>query len=147
MGTSTGAGDIAWSDVTGVGNQLTVNFPQTTATTAHLRLWFKMADSPWQSVDQTYQLDIPPAVVITSHTDGQTITSSTETFTWAGGAHEYFFAMGTRSGGGEIAWSDATGVGNTFTVNFPLSATTVYLRLWYKPAGGPWQSIEHVYSL
>lgn len=77
------------------------------------------------------------------------LDTPTETFTWSdNGTYvtHYWVNIGSILGGYDYLQSGNIGLDRSVTVTgLPVDGSTVYLRLWYKGAGGSWSFIDETY--
>ena len=147
-----------WIGTTGVGSN-NLHYPGLTASTSetvsglptnaeklYVRLYSKI-DGVWQYHDYTYTSAGMPAT-LTSPVPGSTLTSSSVTFTWSGGAgvSEYELWVGTTGvGSGNLNYPGLTTATTETVSGLPTNGATLYVRLYSKVAG-VWQYHDYTYK-
>ena len=107
--------------------------------------WAIAAD---QSLNVFTNAPLPSLAVMSSPTQGSTLTSSSVTFQWSAGASAsaYWLDVGTIQGQGNIFASQLASSAVSQTVNgIPANGGTIYVRLWTQ-IGGVWQYHDYSYT-
>jgi hypothetical protein len=117
------------------GTSVTVNLP-TNGTTIYVQLETHIGNTILEN-NNTYTEYAPPAV-ITSPTNGSTLTGASTTFTWSagtGGVTGYYLHVGTTPGGVDLVNIGPLS-GTSATVTLPTSGATIYAQLQTNFSGG-----------
>lgn len=145
---STAGGSNYVSANMGLALSATVSGLPTDGSTLHVRLWTRTGVT-WLYNDYSYTLftaATTPAAM-TSPTNGTTLTSSSQTFTWdsGSGALQYWLMLGSYAGGANYL-SVNMGLGRTAGVSgLPVDGSTVYVRLWTRIAA-TWYYNDYSYT-
>jgi serine protease len=137
----------AW---TGTGTTASVGLTGLSANTTYY--WQVRATNPGgtayaNGVGGDWSLTTGQLAELSSPAPGSTLTASTVTFQWTGGAGvtQYYLQVGTTAGGADLYDRDQ-GTSLSATVgNLPAGGQTVYVRLWSR-ISGDWQSQMHTYT-
>ena len=126
----------------------TVNGLPTNGATVFARLW-SLINGTWRSSDYTYTEagTLAPAA-LTSPTPGSTLTGSSVTFTWTGGAGPaaYQLYLGTTGVGSYNLYDSGSTTATTATVNgLPTTGVKVFAR-FYQLISGKWQHTDYTYT-
>jgi len=117
--------------------------------TVWVRLWYKSTNGSWAYIDETYTAttDAEAAPSITSPPAGSSLLGSQDNFSWSGVAgDEYWVYVGPNQGSNTYYNSGNIGASTSQTIaGLPLDGSTVWVRLWYKPAGGAWAYVDESY--
>jgi len=137
VGNSVGASDI-YSASQGVNTAATVNNLPVDGRALFVRLTSVINGNP-QTADYTYTAFQPitgcgasTKAVLTSPTNGSTLTGASATFQWTAGcnASQYFLYIGSSPGAFDILFqNENTGLSTTFN-SLPTDGRTLYVRLW-----------------
>lgn len=147
VGSWLGANDYLSADA-GTGTSYPVYGLPQDGSTVYVRLWSRIGGA-WQSNDYTYTADLVTAVksVVSSPTDGATLSGSVETFTWTAGTRVDYHSIfvGSAPGfdnyyHGNMGDSTSVAVGG-----LPTGGGTVYVRLW-SLISGVWQYNDYSYT-
>jgi len=133
--------------VLGTSTQAT-NLP-TNGETIYVRLWHRVNDGAWQSVDSTYTAATLSSPAISSPVDGSSISTS-QVFTWTANdtnVGEWWLYAGSAPGQADIYNSGTLATATSGTITSLPSGSLVYVTLWYRAAGGTWQSARYSYSV
>jgi hypothetical protein len=111
--------------------------------------FYQLIDGKWQSTDYTYTEagTLAPAA-LTSPTPGSTLTGSSVTFTWTGGAGPaaYQLYLGTTGVGSYNLYDSGSTTATTATVNgLPTTGVKVFAR-FYQLISGKWQHTDYTYT-
>ncbi|MDR3764749.1 MAG: chitobiase/beta-hexosaminidase C-terminal domain-containing protein [Acidobacteriota bacterium] len=92
-----------------------------------------------------YVINLPVAAVITSPTNGSTLTGASTTFTWSAGTNVsgYYLWLGTTAGGHDLV-NVGPLTGTSYTATLPTTGGTVYATLYSVVNGTP--SLSNTYS-
>ncbi|MFK8027568.1 MAG: choice-of-anchor Q domain-containing protein, partial [Gammaproteobacteria bacterium] len=82
LGTTVGGQDIYESGNIGSVNSVTVNTLPTDGSVIHGRLFYRSGGGAWKREDFTFMSFDAPSPMMTSPTDGATLTGGSETFSW-----------------------------------------------------------------
>ena len=122
----------------GVGTSKTVTGLPSDGSTVYARLWSKFP-SGWEKTHATFTAATitPTTATVSSPSPGSTLTSLSETFSWAdASALEYWLQVGTTFEGSNI-YNKSTGTGLSATVTgLPGDGSTLYVRLWTRGPSG-----------
>ncbi len=152
VGNAQSFSDIAYeTSIPGDTTSFTFNGLPSDGRTIWVRIWSQeTAISGWQTNDYSFTAyeDVPPvAGVMTSPTDGATLTGATAGFYWSGiNVEEYYLRVGTTGVGSENIYSASIGTNTMASVsNLPVDGSAVYVRLssFY---GGSWHHADYSYT-
>jgi hypothetical protein len=148
-----------WLGSTGVGSSNLYNSGNVTATTEtvsglptngetiYARL-YSLIDGAWQPYDCTYTASgAPTLATMASPTQGSTLASTSQAFTWNTGniATHFELWVGSTGVGSSNLYNSGNVTVTTETVNgLPDNDSTVYVRL-YSLINGAWQSQDYTY--
>ncbi|HEX8174194.1 MAG TPA: S8 family serine peptidase [Pyrinomonadaceae bacterium] len=145
IGNTPGAYDIYNVDQ-GLNRSRTVSNLPTDGRTIYVTLW-TLINGTWQYNQYSYKTGACAKAVMTSPTDGSTLTSSSVTFNWTAGscATDYWLFIGNTPGAYDIYNADQ-GLNRSRTVsNLPADGRTIYVTLWTL-INGTWQSNQYSYK-
>jgi len=119
--------------------------------TVYITLWYRTASDGWTSVVTSYTAASGggggPTIV--SPSQGTTLTSDTQTFTWSDNGtavDEYWLYAGMGVNQYQY-FNSGLITGNSAQVNnLPTGGETVYVRLWHRVSGGTWYSVDSTYT-
>jgi hypothetical protein len=116
--------------------------------TIYVRLW-SLIGASWEFIDYTYTaVTASSPAAITSPTNGSTLASSSQTFSWdaGSGAVQYVIWVGTTGAGSQDIVALDRGMNQSATVTgLPTTGVTIYVRLWSLVVGG-WQFRDYTYT-
>jgi hypothetical protein len=147
VGTTAGGTDL-FDQSLGTSLNATVGGLPTNGRTIYVRLW-SLIDGAWQYSDDTYTSTGGSAAraEVTTPAPGSTLTASTVTFQWTGGTgvSQYWLAVGTTAGAGDLLYQDrGTGL-NATVAGLPTNGATLYVRLW-SMINGVWLFTDYTYT-
>ncbi len=153
VGSSQGAEDVLTSgSISPTTFSRNITGLPTNGTSVWVRLWYRIG-STWLSQDFTYTAANGgvSAPIITSPSPGSTLSSSSETFTWAanGTAVEEWWLYVGSSQGAKDGFTSGSIPATTFSRNvtgLPTNSTPVWVRLWWRTSAAGWQSADFQYS-
>ena len=116
--------------------------------TLHLRLW-TLSGGVWLSKAFTFTAaNLPPVKAsMTSPTNGSTLASNAETFTWDTGTsiNEYWLSIGSTPGGTDL-FNASKGLNTSHNATgLPIDGRTLHVVLWSR-AGSTWFSNSYTYT-
>jgi hypothetical protein len=139
VGTTPGSFDIVSRDA---GTQLStvVNNLPTNGQTLYIRLHSHIGSWQWTDYTLTASGTTTAKAQLTSPAPGSTLTSSTVTFNWTGGAGvaQYWLYVGTTPGSFDVVSRDAGTQLSTVVSNIPTNGQTLYVRLHSHIGGWQW---------
>jgi FtsP/CotA-like multicopper oxidase with cupredoxin domain len=145
VGTTLGASDIA--NLPTGGTSVVANGLPTNGSTVYVRL-YTLIGTTWLFNDYTYTASgtVTAAVISSPATNGSTLTSASQTFTWNNvvGAGGYSLWVGTTLGASDIA-NLPTGGTSVVANGLPTNGSTVYVRL-YTLIGTTWLFNDYTYT-
>ncbi len=146
VGSSVGGRDIHDSGSLGSATSTTVSGLPIDGNTLHVRLFYRVGTTAWQSEDYTYDTTTQ-AIAMVSPTPGTNLEGDAETFEWTGsGVDSWWLYIGGSVGARDIHDSGNLGTATSTTVNgLPVDGRTLHARLWYR-IGSTWQHIDYVYT-
>ncbi|MFK8027605.1 MAG: hypothetical protein AB8C40_06040 [Gammaproteobacteria bacterium] len=150
LGSTVGGKNIYESGNIGTTNSVLVNSLPTDGSTIYGRLFYRNGSSgAWKSEDFTFtSFDAPPPIM-TSPTNGATLTSNSETFTWNANGNavtEWWFRLGSTVGGQDIYESGNIGATNSVLVNsLPTDGSIIYGRAFYRNGSSAWKSEDFTF--
>ena len=148
VGTSVGSKNLYDSSV-GTATSVTVNNLSEDGSTLYVTLWWRNG-STWQSTGYTYTAFTATPPEITIPTPGNTLTGSSETFTWTANSStvtEWWLYVGTSADAKNILDSGSLGTSTSITVNnLPVDGSTLYVTLWWRNGSNPWESTGYTYT-
>jgi len=133
----------------GVVSQVTVNGLPSNGSPVYITLW-SLVGGQWLNNQYTYTaFNLSAALaVMTSPTNGSTLSGYQQTFTWTNGngtATGFWLDIGSTPGGNDIYQSGNLGTATSATVySLPANGNTVYATLW-SLVGGQWYSNQYSY--
>jgi sugar lactone lactonase YvrE len=113
--------------------------------TIYARL-FSFFDGAWTYLDYTYTAE--SLATLTSPVAGSTLTGSSETFTWSGGAGItlYYLFLGSDGVGSNNLYDSGYTIHNSVNVTgLPVNGETVYARLYWQ-VDGAWHHVDSTYT-
>jgi len=119
------------------------------SSTVYLTLWYKTENSAWQSVITDYQAASSGGPAISSPENGTTLSSSTETFTWASNGDtvdEYWLYVGEGVNQYQYYNSGLLTGTSVEVPSLPTNGESLFVRLWFREADGRWQSTDSTYT-
>jgi hypothetical protein len=129
------------------GTSATVTLP-TNGATIYVELWTKLSSGTLLSNSYTYTEFTQSAGVITSPTNGSTLTGASTTFNWSagsGGVTGYYLWVGTSPGTPNLVNIGPLS-GTSATVTLPTNGATIYVELWTALSGGNLLSNSYTYT-
>jgi hypothetical protein len=151
---------VIWAGTTGAGSNniaaidrganlnATITGLPVDGSTIHVRLW-SLIGANWLFIDYTYTaVTANSPAAITSPTNGSTLASSSQTFSWdaGSGAVQYVIWVGTTGAGSQDIAALDRGMNQSATVTgLPTTGVTIYVRLWSLVVGG-WQFRDYTYT-
>ena len=120
-----------------VTNEVIMNLP-TDGSPVYVTIWYKFPDIAWQRVLHEFTaLDdgstggSSTSATIISHTSGDTLTSSEQTFIWSDvGADEYLLQIGSAQGSSSILSTGYITSTERFVSNLPTGGSQIFVSLW-----------------
>jgi sugar lactone lactonase YvrE len=113
--------------------------------TVYARL-YSFSGGAWHYLDYTYTAE--SLATLTSPAPNSTLTGSSETFTWSGGAGItlYYLFLGSNGVGSDNLYNSGYTTHNSVNVTgLPVNGETVYARLyWY--VDGAWHHLDYTYT-
>ena len=142
-----GGSDLYASGVLPAGTtSVTVNGLPNDGSTIYVRL-YTWGNGAWQTSDTSY-VAMPNTASVATPTNGATLTSPNQTFTWVDtGAPLYYFIVGTALGRADVYQSGDLPAGTTSVniTNMPTGGVPVYVRL-YSWGNGSWNVSNTTYT-
>ena len=155
VGTSPGASDIVDSRQLDAGTRsYRVSGLPSDGSTVHARLWFRnaAAGSPWLYTDATFtattRTDTPPAIATPA--EGSTLERE-PTLSWSPEESDvddwWVYAGDSLGGRGYLDSGSLGGAARELVLTgLPDDGSTVFVRLWYLPAGGGWRYLDRTFT-
>jgi hypothetical protein len=148
IGTSPGNGDVSNSFVPPSQNSLAVNgLP--TGRTLWARIWTELPGQWLHGTDVTFSLQPSTVAEFTHPVVGSANHGMTGSFQWsqAPGAAEYFLAIGTSPGNGDVSDSFVPPSQNSLAVNGLPTGRTLWARIWTELSGQWLHGTDVTFSL
>lgn len=147
-GSSAGAQDYYRNDSQINGTSHTVTGLPTDGSAVYVTFHY-LADGEWSQVEYNFTAfndDNSGQLGITSPTDGQTLTSSSQVFTWnEGNAEGFWFYAGSSAGAKDYYRNDSQINDTAHTVTgLPTDGSTVYITFHYL-MDGQWSQLNYSY--
>ena len=135
--------------------------------TIYARLWYRDSDAPtdntvpWEFIDVSYTtVNTEGAIVITSPSNTEELPGTTVTFEYEdqnGSTDSWWLYAGSALGTQDyfnsglvepLSRSDvsATVLGETVVEGLPADGSTVFIRLWHREKGSPWEYVDATYT-
>jgi hypothetical protein len=114
----------------------------------YVRLWTVFNGTTWLYNDYTYTEFAQSAAVITSPSQGYTLTSASTLFTWSAGpvGTTYYLNVGTTGVGSADLVNIGPLSGTNTTVTLPTNGVKIYVRLWTVFNGTTWLYNDYTYT-
>ena len=149
-GSAAGEKDYYTSGSANSGTSETVTGLPTDGSTVHVTLWYKQGSGSWQSKEYNFVADggVTTELGLTSPADGDTLTGSSQEFTWeTGDATQFWIYAGSSAGEKDYYTSGSVNSGTSETVTgLPQDGSTVHVTFWYKNDSTDWKSIAYTYT-
>ena len=150
LGTTVGGQNIYESGNLGGTSSVTVNTLPTDGSVIHGRLFYRNGSGAWKREDFTFTSFDAPSPMMTAPTDGATLTSGSETFSWNANGNavtDWWFRLGTTVGGQNIYESGNLGGTSSVSVNtLPTDGSVIHGRLFYRNGGGAWKREDFTFT-
>jgi len=144
VGTVQGQGNLFGQNVGLVTSQGVSGIP-TDGSAIYVRLWTQI-NGVWSYIDYLYSASGGTKAVMSTPVPGSTLSGSTVTFTWSGGAgaSAYWLDVGTVQGQGNLFGQNVGLVTSQLVSGIPLNGGAIYVRLWTE-LSGVWSSNSYTY--
>ncbi|MCC6358637.1 MAG: S8 family serine peptidase [Phycisphaerales bacterium] len=133
----------------GLGLSATVSTLPVDGSTVYVRLSSLIAGA-WQYNDYTYTACTSGSAraVMTSPSNGATLTSASQAFAWSAGdgASQYWLSLGSYAGGANYVSANMGLALAANVTNLPTDGSTLYVRLWTR-TGVNWLYNDYTYTL
>ena len=146
LGSTEGSNDIHNSGNLGPASGADVSALPNDGRTVYLRLFYRVAELPWEHRDYTFQAHTgPSAIELMSPSPESTLAGTQQAFTWRGdGIDEWWLYLGSSAGGSDIynsgnLESTTSTTTSTTVAALPHDGRTIFVRLFYRQTGATWR--------